>query len=55
MNYLPIGLSSYNRWAIVQKTHGVMADDEILRFILPSICGNTYIIQIKRYKQKRQR
>lgn len=28
-----LGLSSYNRWAIVRKTHGVMADDEIwLRF-----------------------
>lgn len=27
------GLNSYNRWAIVRKTHGVMADDEIwLRF-----------------------
>lgn len=26
-------LNSYNRWAIVRKTHGVMADDEIwLRF-----------------------
>lgn len=24
-----LGLSTYNRWAIVQKTHGVMADDEI--------------------------
>ncbi|MBM7649947.1 hypothetical protein JOC78_002931 [Bacillus ectoiniformans] len=28
-----LGLNSYNRWAIVRKTHGVMADDEIwLRF-----------------------
>ena len=28
-----LGLKSYNRWAIVRKTHGVMADDEIwLRF-----------------------
>lgn len=28
-----IGLHSYNRWAIVRKTHGVMADDEIwIRF-----------------------
>jgi hypothetical protein len=28
-----LGLNSYNRWAIVGKTHGVMADDEIwLRF-----------------------
>ncbi len=28
-----LGLTSYNRWAIVRKTHGVMADDEIwLRF-----------------------
>lgn len=24
-----LGLNSYNRWAIVRKTHGVMADDEI--------------------------
>ncbi|WP_342528202.1 hypothetical protein MKY84_04995 [Chryseomicrobium sp. FSL W7-1435] len=24
-----LGLTSYNRWAILQKTHGVMADDEI--------------------------
>ncbi|WP_257008320.1 hypothetical protein [Bacillus sp. FJAT-45350] len=23
-----LGLNSYNRWAIVRKTHGVMADDE---------------------------
>ncbi len=28
-----LGLNAYNRWAIVRKTHGVMADDEIwLRF-----------------------
>ncbi len=28
-----LGLNSYNRWAIIRKTHGVMADDEIwLRF-----------------------
>ncbi|WLR51303.1 hypothetical protein LC040_19535 [Bacillus tianshenii] len=28
-----LGLNSYNRWAIVRKTHGVMADDEIwIRF-----------------------
>ncbi|WP_217349529.1 hypothetical protein [Herbaspirillum sp. VT-16-41] len=28
-----LGINSYNRWAIVRKTHGVMADDEIwLRF-----------------------
>lgn len=28
-----LGLSSYNRWGIVRKTHGVMADDEIwIRF-----------------------
>ncbi|WP_100372058.1 hypothetical protein [Bacillus sp. FJAT-45037] len=28
-----LGLNSYNRWGIVRKTHGVMADDEIwLRF-----------------------
>lgn len=27
------GLNNYNRWAIVRKTHGVMADDEIwIRF-----------------------
>lgn len=27
------GLNSYNRWAIIRKTHGVMADDEIwIRF-----------------------
>lgn len=24
-----LGLNSYNRWAIIRKTHGVMADDEI--------------------------
>lgn len=28
-----LGLNNYNRWAIVRKTHGVMADDEIwIRF-----------------------
>ena len=28
-----LGLNAFNRWAIVRKTHGVMADDEIwLRF-----------------------
>ena len=28
-----LGLSAYNRWGIVRKTHGVMADDEIwIRF-----------------------
>lgn len=28
-----LGMEAYNRWGIVQKTHGVMADDEIwLRF-----------------------
>lgn len=28
-----LGLQAYNRWGIVRKTHGVMADDEIwLRF-----------------------
>ncbi|WP_368659672.1 hypothetical protein AB3Z07_27320 (plasmid) [Metabacillus halosaccharovorans] len=28
-----LGLNIYNRWGIVRKTHGVMADDEIwLRF-----------------------
>lgn len=28
-----LGLTTFNRWEIVQKTHGVMADDEIwLRF-----------------------
>ncbi|OAH58703.1 hypothetical protein AWH48_17080 [Domibacillus aminovorans] len=28
-----LGLTAYNRWGIVRKTHGVMADDEIwLRF-----------------------
>lgn len=28
-----LGINAYNRWAIVRKTHGVMADDEIwLRF-----------------------
>ena len=28
-----LGLLAYNRWGIVRKTHGVMADDEIwLRF-----------------------
>lgn len=28
-----LGLNAYNRWGIVRKTHGVMADDEIwLRF-----------------------
>lgn len=28
-----LGIEAYNRWAIVRKTHGVMADDEIwLRF-----------------------
>lgn len=28
-----LGLTSYNRWAIIRKTHGVMADDEIwIRF-----------------------
>lgn len=30
---IALGLNSYNRWAIVRQTHGVMADDEIwLRF-----------------------
>lgn len=24
-----LGLNAYNRWGIVRKTHGVMADDEI--------------------------
>lgn len=28
-----LGLNAYNRWGIVRKTHGVMADDEIwIRF-----------------------
>ncbi|SIQ73752.1 hypothetical protein [Domibacillus enclensis] len=28
-----LGMQAYNRWGIVRKTHGVMADDEIwLRF-----------------------
>lgn len=28
-----LGLNAYNRWGIVHKTHGVMADDEIwIRF-----------------------
>ncbi len=28
-----LGLNSYNRWGIIRKTHGVMADDEIwIRF-----------------------
>jgi hypothetical protein len=28
-----LGLNAYNRWAIVRKTHGVMADDEVwIRF-----------------------
>ena len=28
-----LGMQAYNRWGIVHKTHGVMADDEIwLRF-----------------------
>lgn len=28
-----LGLNSFNRWAIIRKTHGVMADDEIwIRF-----------------------
>lgn len=28
-----LGLSSYNRWGIIRKTHGVMADDEFwIRF-----------------------
>ncbi|TSI07342.1 hypothetical protein [Lysinibacillus sp. BW-2-10] len=28
-----LGLNAYNKWGIVRKTHGVMADDEIwLRF-----------------------
>lgn len=28
-----LGMNAYNRWGIVRKTHGVMADDEIwLRF-----------------------
>lgn len=28
-----LGLNAYNRWGIIRKTHGVMADDEIwIRF-----------------------
>lgn len=45
-----LGMQAYNRWGIVRKIHGVMADDEIfLRFKGETICHKDVCLRKELY------